>query len=235
MRFSGLATAALITFELTTAAHANLVTNGDFDNIGSVWVNNTGLGSDDIQAGGAAPPGWTVVNNNEFWFSSSNSYSGLTSSPGNGSMYAIDLTGQANTLPFGGLEQTIATVVGVKYQLTFALGASTVWNSAANAGSALTASATGTSLLASQLFSLTPTSDNSWATETLLFTADSTSTVIEFLGDSTNSNAKYIGLDDVSVNAAVPEPSTWAMMIIGFLGLGLVAHRHRRSGVAGFA
>jgi hypothetical protein len=42
------------------------------------------------------------------------------------------------------------------------------------------------------------------------------------------SNGNSTGFDDVALNfAAVPEPSTWAMMIAGlaFLGFGL----HRRS------
>jgi hypothetical protein len=70
------------------------------------------------------------------------------------------LTGQANNKPFGGLEQTISTTPGAKYVLSFALGAATTWNLGTLAGSALTASATGTSLLASQLFTAsTPTTD----------------------------------------------------------------------------
>jgi hypothetical protein len=32
--------------------------------------------------------------------------------------------------------------------------------------------------------------------------------------------------------AAVPEPSTWAMIIIGFVGLGFAFHQSRRRGVA---
>ena len=39
-------------------------------------------------------------------------------------------------------------------------------------------------------------------------------------------------LDNVSVNvSAVPEPATWAMMILGFLGVGFMAYR-RKSGPA---
>ena len=34
---------------------------------------------------------------------------------------------------------------------------------------------------------------------------------------------------DATLTAAVPEPSTWAMMILGFLGLGVVAYRRNRS------
>ena len=47
----------------------------------------------------------------------------------------------------------------------------------------------------------------------------------------TNPNEWYV--DDVSVTGAavgaVPEPSTWAMMILGFAGLGFMAYRRRRN------
>jgi hypothetical protein len=35
-------------------------------------------------------------------------------------------------------------------------------------------------------------------------------------------------LDNVSVAPVVPEPSTWAMMAIGFVGLGLAARHAAR-------
>ena len=218
-----LVAAAITALAATEAGAANLVNNGDFANIGGVWVNNTGLGSDDIQAGGGAPPGWTVVNANEFWFSSSNGYSGLTSSPGNGSIYAIDLTGQSNSKPYGGLEQTIVTTPGQNYVLTFDLGASNAWNNATTGQAALTASAAGSS----QLFTLAPSSYDTWATETLDFTATSPSTTIEFLADSAYTS-EYTGLDNVTVTSAVPEPGTWAVMLVGFGGLGAVMRRQRQ-------
>jgi hypothetical protein len=34
---------------------------------------------------------------------------------------------------------------------------------------------------------------------------------------------------------AVPEPSTWAMMLIGFGGLGVAAYRSRRTAAAAAA
>jgi hypothetical protein len=33
--------------------------------------------------------------------------------------------------------------------------------------------------------------------------------------------------DNVTSVAAVPEPATWAMMILGFLGVGLAAYRRK--------
>jgi hypothetical protein len=36
----------------------------------------------------------------------------------------------------------------------------------------------------------------------------------------------------LTVTAAVPEPSTWAMMIFGFFGLGFMAYRRKQTGAA---
>jgi PEP-CTERM motif len=38
-----------------------------------------------------------------------------------------------------------------------------------------------------------------------------------------------------NITTAVPEPSTWALMIVGFGGLGYVAYRRRRSAVTALA
>jgi hypothetical protein len=199
-------TAALSALVSGGAAAANLVSNGDFDNIGSVWVNNTGLGSDDLQTRGATNiPDWTNVPGavNEFWVAATNGYS-LSAAPGNGSQYFVDLTGQANNKPYGGLEQVIATTAGAKYTLTFDLGASTEWNTSGLGAAAVTASAAG----ASQLFTLSPSGLNQWASETLSFTATGSSTTIEFLANSAYTS-RYVGLDNVSVqqvpSSSVPE------------------------------
>jgi hypothetical protein len=36
----------------------------------------------------------------------------------------------------------------------------------------------------------------------------------------------------VTISAAVPEPSTWAMMLLGFCGLGFMAYRRKQNGAA---
>jgi hypothetical protein len=198
-----------LAFTVQHVSAANLVNNGDFANVGKVFVANTPEGGDDIQtSGGTKIPGWNDVPKfvNELWIEPDNGY-GLTASPGNGSGYFVDLTGQANQKPYGGIEQKIATVPGTGYTLTFALGASTLYNTSGGGAAALTASATGASRLASQLFSLSPTSSNDWATETLTFIADSDSTTIEFLADS-NNTSEYTGLDNVVLETRLLPTST---------------------------
>jgi hypothetical protein len=62
------------------------------------------------------------------------------------------------------------------------------------------------------------------------FTATSASTTIKLEGNS--GFAFMIGLDDLGVTGpaigAVPEPSTWAMMILGFAGVGCMTYRRKR-------
>jgi hypothetical protein len=222
---------ALSALVSAAAGAANLVQNGDFANITGDWVNNTGLGSDDWQTPGATSiPDWNNVAGyaNEFWVGAENGYN-LSAAPGNGSQYFVDLTGQANTKPYGGIEQVIATTPGATYELTFDLGASTEWNSSGLGAAALTASAGSTS----KLYTLSPTTLNQWAQETLTFTATSSSTTIEFLADSAYTS-QYVGLDDVWVQpataTATPEidPASAVSGLTLFLG-GIAVLRGRRA------
>jgi hypothetical protein len=50
------------------------------------------------------------------------------------------------------------------------------------------------------------------------------------LAAGTNNTAFYDNLS-LTINSAVPEPSTWAMMILGFCGIGFMAYR-RKNGAA---
>jgi len=68
---------------------------------------------------------------------------------------------------------------------------------------------------------------NGWTQYSFLETALSTSTLLDFgLGQDSG----YSGLDDISVNAvsAVPEPSTWAMLLLGFVGIAVLRFRDGR-------
>ena len=61
-----------------------------------------------------------------------------------------------------------------------------------------------------------------WTLHSLDFTASGSTSTLSFV--STTGTAYGAALDNVSVTA-VPEASTWAMMILGFLGLGFFGYR----------
>jgi PEP-CTERM motif len=77
-----------------------------------------------------------------------------------------------------------------------------------------------------------------WTEYTASFAAQgpgsTTRFAIEYLGDADEAN--YIGIDTFSVVAGietgVPEPSTWAMLILGFAGIGFVTYRRKQNGPA---
>jgi hypothetical protein len=201
---------------LVGTAHANLITNGGFD-------ASTPFTGGEVVSGGAIG-GWTIADGcGVLWISSGGYYGGLNPSPGNGSDYLIDLTGTSDHPPYEAISQTITTTPGATYQLTFDLGSAIQWG----IQDGVTASAGATS----QTFTSTNdgTSTNNWESEVLDFTATGASTLITFAGASGDA---YIGVDNVSVVGTsapgTPEPSTWAMMMLGFAGLGLAGWRARR-------
>ena len=88
---------------------------------------------------------------------------------------------------------------------------------------------TGTELAS---ISLSPTPDpyNVWAAAGVTFTGVAQSAVF-------GGSANYIGFDNITIGSAtpgggVPEPSTWALMGLGFAGLAFAGYRSRRSAAA---
>lgn len=89
--------------------------------------------------------------------------------------------------------------------------------------------ATNTQVFASNVLTVGNYGNTGWVS--LSFTAPTTGTYnfnagVRNIGDSNLSSQLRL---DGEMTAAVPEPSTWAMMLLGFLGVGFVAYR-RRSG-----
>ena len=67
-----------------------------------------------------------------------------------------------------------------------------------------------------------------WTLENLLFTASANPATISFSVAPQNSSDISIGLDKVNISA-VPEPATWAMLLIGFAGVGFMVHRRKQT------
>jgi hypothetical protein len=194
-------------------AGTNLVTNGSFED--GTFVPTDGDYSAILNPGSTAITGWTVINTPNAqvaWDGPTNPY-GLTASNGS---YFLDLTSDRDAPPYGGVTQTISTIVGASYLLTFDLGSSPQYG--------LPDSLIAYAGAVSQLFTSTSTALDAWTSESLYFTASSTSTVLSFVG---NSGVDYIGLDNVDVQD-VPEPASLFALGTGLLALRLV--RIRKNG-----
>jgi hypothetical protein len=61
--------------------------------------------------------------------------------------------------------------------------------------------------------------------ENYTFTATGSSETLTLFQSSTTQASPIV--DNISISAAVPEPSTWAMMIFGFAAVGFVAYRRK--------
>lgn len=77
---------------------------------------------------------------------------------------------------------------------------------------------------------------NLWNQYSYTFTATGASTTLGFYNASAN-GVTEVGLDDIALTAvgstgAVPEPATWAMMIVGFGAVGSVMRRRTRATVS---
>ena len=78
------------------------------------------------------------------------------------------------------------------------------------------------------LATFTPASDQGWGSHSLTVVASPVPWVLTFQGRSDEGDATAF-IDNVSLTAAVPEPSTWALMIGGIVGLGFTVRSRSRS------
>src|ERR1700722_2599331 len=221
---AGIALSACV---LANGASANLITNGGFGDVDGTFTDNTGTGGDNVPVGSSDITGWTISGAYPaLWIPRRTPalYGGLEPSPSNPSAFLLDLTGTVNTAPYDSVSQTIATTTGAHYTLTFDLGSAMQWGFP----DGVTASAGSTS----GTFTSTGTgsSTNFWnSSETLNFVASGPSTLITLAGAS---GFSYIGVDNVAVvetsPGGVPEPSTWAMILLGFAGVAYMGYRRAR-------
>jgi PEP-CTERM motif len=127
--------------------------------------------------------------------------------------------GNFDNQPLASLSQTFSDVPAATYTVAFFFR----YDGVNDPGAFLTVSAGGQSVTETSLVQLPFTS----ATFTFTGTGSDTLTIAA----TTNPAEWYV--DDVSVNGStvgpgVPEPSTWAMMLLGFAGLGLAFRNQRK-------
>lgn len=125
------------------------------------------------------------------------------------------------------ITQTLNTIAGEKYELSFYAAAGGV-NTFNVMFDGVTVPGSPTSLPAT-IPELATDFTGDYALYSFVVTATSDQSVLEFRGTSTDNpghGPDTIQLDDISVSpSAVPEPSTWTMLLLGFAGLGFLGFR----------
>ncbi|MHA4871646.1 PEP-CTERM sorting domain-containing protein [Duganella sp. PWIR1] len=230
-----LSTAAMLAAGAAQAGE--LITNGGFENgtVGQLGYN-------------ASVPGWYNGNSYNFlfnatgadttgttseygplklWGPGNGANNGLTASPAGGSFIAAD-----GGFQIGPISQMVNGLVpGQQYTLSF------YWAGAQQYGFDGPTTEKWVVGFGSN-FQETAVRDNlnhgftGWQKETMTFTAANTSEALSFLAIGTPAGVPPFSLlDGVSMTAAVPEPSTWAMLALGLGVLGFTARR-RKAGAA---
>lgn len=189
--------------------HANLIQNGSFE---ATAID--GPYSIYASADTTSLPGWTVTGTT----CGANCVLGLAGSYTEGDMrfqaqdgsQNMDLTGGYNTLEGGLMQVVTSLVVGQRYSLTFWLGNQDNADWAYPLPSSVIVLVNG---VVQDTFSNNTSSPSevNWEQKSLQFVATGTSASIEFR-NATAVIDNYVGLDNVSLDAEVPEPATFVLI-----------------------
>jgi hypothetical protein len=197
----------------SSASAANMLVNGGFEASSSQTTT---------------PPGWTNIGHTDGVIS----YANFGTPAYEGRNY-YDIGGFGSPTPGvgDGITQTVATAIGQAYQLTFGY----TGENTAGVTTVLDV------LVGAQTFHFTINADNSglflkpFVTTTIDYVATAALTAISFkIGSSTQIGYNDPLIDGVSFDVAkgggggVPEPATWAMMILGFGAVGTMLRTQRR-------
>lgn len=211
IRYTTHAAAALLALLAGSAQAVELIVNGGFE------AAPPGPGGTILYAGMSGPPGWTHVGGT-VWTLDTGYAEGPTVFQAHGGQVSMDLTGPGNTGPTSGLRQAVPTMAGQLYNLSFWLG---------NAQSSASAFYNLPSSLTLQIDDGAPIQftnaaivmdRNHWQQFMHSFVATGATTTLTFRNATALADSQT-GLDDISLLAAVPEPSTWILMLSGIGGL----------------
>jgi PEP-CTERM motif/Protein of unknown function (DUF642) len=235
---AALATAAFVATPATAAV--NLVTNGGFEST----TTASPTGNFEIDTAGTVS-GWSSpsaaaynllyhsTNANSVAGNAAGTYQGTlreflwasTASSQGGNFVALDGDTSANG-PF--LQTLTGLTIGATYDLSFEWGAAQIASRTGATTEQLQVSFGGTTFSTSTLNNASQ-GFTGWNTVNHSFVATGTTQVLSFLSLGTPNGLPPVALlDNVSLTRSpVPEPATWAMMLVGFGAVG-AASRYRR-------
>lgn len=229
----GIASVSVLSLLAVTgsAAQAQIV-NGSFE------IPVVAAGGFQSFAGGDNMGGWTVLGNSTAVTVLSTTYgepeNGVAQFAAQQGNQSLDITGPGNNGLTSGIQQSVTTIAGQAYQLSFFVGrAISTTNSgfyqgpalldlSINSGSRVTFSNSNTTANAGNL---------NWQNFTFNFTATGPATTIAFFSGTASGSQNEVGLDNITLNAtgaAAPEPSALAFLVPGLVSLVGVGLRRRR-------
>lgn len=211
---------AVAIFMLSTgSAYSFIIINGSFED-GS-WVPTNPPANDlmSLSPGSTAITGWTTFSAELTWHIFPNG----SNWPASDGDFFLDLTGNHDTSPYGGVRQTLTTVAGTPYHVTFDLS---VDQSSPGSHGPITVRVETTGISFEDFTYDPPGSGIQWGGFSYDFVAVGPSTELSLLGIST-AGGNAIGLDNVKVGDAVPEPSSLVLMALAAGGVALFRRRTR--------
>jgi choice-of-anchor C domain-containing protein len=205
--------ASLAIFGAISPASANLIVNGSFE----IGVDPGGSFKTIFGGDNTSITGWTVGGDSVDYISG-------YWQPGDGAR-SLDLSGNA----LGSVSQSFAVTDGQLYTVSFLL--------AGNPDKGPTIKEVGVTTNSSSqdfFFNITgfDKGNMGWTPESFTFKASGSLETLTFASlacaDVSPPCAFGPALDAVNVTSAVPELSTWGMMLIGFAGVGMIAYCRAR-------
>jgi choice-of-anchor C domain-containing protein len=222
-RIKLLAASAAVALLAPVSAHANLISNGSFDDtpISFAWYEEYGaaLSPQQPNYGGLTLTDWTITTNNVDVVSSATAPGGAAAADG---VQYLDLVGTGST---GGISQTFSTKVGQTYSLSFDYGNNPWITSTASA--LITVLLDGTSVSSNVTHDTSTMTNIHWTPAGLSFVATTDQTTLSFLNTIGNGSGGVL-LDNINVNPT-PLPAALPLFAGGLAMIGLIGRKRRKT------
>jgi hypothetical protein len=201
-------------FAFAGSAQAAVVTNGDFE------------------AAGGSLNGWTETPGPEIFAINGAAYGPCCGANGTPAQLANTFASFGPGVPpeigtnVSVLFQDVATIIGNRYRLSFEHGAFGIGSQTlfANVNDVLSNALLGSGNYVDVAQAGPDALGLVFSSSSFEFTATGLSTRLAFNVDPFSANVDGV-LDNVSLAAVVPEPSTWALLILGFGAIGFAMRR----------